>query len=104
MAWLHATQATIALAASVGSKPWHYEKVDPHSGKRILTIDAKTLQAANDRPVMELHGMTVRLYSNDSSNYKQFFSDKALLNYQLETLTYGQGLSKVINLKKVPSK
>jgi hypothetical protein len=78
---------------------WHYDKVDPHTKKQILRIDAKSFEATKDSAVILLRGMSARIYANNRSTYRQVTSDKALLNRTFGTLTYGPNFSKVVNLK-----
>lgn len=92
--------AALCAPLLVGQGPgWHYSKVDPHTRKPVLMIDAKTFQATNDSNILFLHGMTARIYAGDGSNYQLVMSDEARFNEKLGTLNYGQNLSKVLRLK-----
>jgi hypothetical protein len=88
----------LSTAALAGGQGWHFEAIDPHSGARTVTIDAKSFESTNDPSIFLLRNVAAHVYNNHGSAYQELTSNRALFDRKLFTLTYGPQLSKVIGL------
>lgn len=76
---------------------WRYQKDDPVTKKKIVEIEAASLQQIADGKAKLLHDVVVRLYDNAGS-YKQISSQEAIVDQESGMLIYGPHLTATAQL------
>ncbi len=97
------TQIALLLAvfgcaswAQSSTQGWHYIKDDPATKHHLLTVSSDRFRIGKQPHTFELEGVTVRVYTRNGAGYRVIRSDKAIVDENGHTLTYGPRLSKTI--------
>ena len=59
---------------------WNFAKSDDKTGRPIVRVHAKSLEATHDPSTSELHDLSLRLYSSDGGSYTYIEGAKALFD------------------------